>query len=127
MNRPQLGVSESLGRRHSDGSVPQSNNMVFSMSVLEKKVMNSQIAHSQSLPPEQAQDLDFPHPHFALIYLDHNGKLQVEASPSIAGCGGAIFTPDVTDRFMEMAIPNPQPNMPFHPSESHTRDFRDMY
>lgn len=85
--------------------------------------MNSQIGRSQSIPPEHAPGLNFPHPHFALIYLDHNGKPQVEASPSIAGCGGAIFTPDVTGRFMEMAIPNPQPTMQFHQSESRREDF----
>lgn len=40
MNRPQLGSNEALGRRHSDGSVPQSNNMVYRMPGLEKKVVN---------------------------------------------------------------------------------------
>ncbi|KAJ5712735.1 hypothetical protein N7493_009203 [Penicillium malachiteum] len=95
LNR-HLGMGESLERRHSDtSSVPHSHQMT--------------VPSSQS----QASNLEFPHPHFAVIYLDHNGKLQVEASPSIAGCGGAIFTPDVTDRFMEMASPNPQPSMQF--------------
>ncbi|KAJ5124791.1 uncharacterized protein N7515_008616 [Penicillium bovifimosum] len=37
-----------------------------------------------------------------MIYLDHNGQWQLQASPSIAGCEGAIFTPEVTDRFIEM-------------------------
>ncbi|KAJ5884872.1 hypothetical protein N7495_009382 [Penicillium taxi] len=46
----------------------------------------------------------YQHPHFAIIFLDHDGRIKVESSPSIAGCGGAIFTPDVTDRFMEVAI-----------------------
>ncbi|KAJ5116012.1 hypothetical protein N7456_000360 [Penicillium angulare] len=92
-NRPHLRAGESLERRHSDTSLPQS--------------------HMAVTPNNQIGNLDFPHPHFAVIYLDYNGKLQVEASPSIAGCGGAIFTPDVTDRFMEMAVPNPQ-QMQFH-------------
>jgi hypothetical protein len=48
-----------------------------------------------------------------VIYLDNNGQPQVETSPSIAGCGGVIFTPDVADRFMEMVVSNTQANMPF--------------
>ncbi|KAJ6157450.1 hypothetical protein N7470_005042 [Penicillium chermesinum] len=65
-------------------------------------------------------ELEFPHPHFALIYIDENGKPQVHESPSIAGCGRAIFTPDVTDRFMEMASPNGQTTTQYsttHPCE----------
>jgi hypothetical protein len=42
------------------------------------------------------------------MYIDEDGKLQIRTSDSIAGCGGAIFTPEVTDRFMEMAVPSPQ-------------------
>ncbi|KAJ6088424.1 hypothetical protein N7486_009685, partial [Penicillium sp. IBT 16267x] len=67
----------------------------------------------QPISPSQTPNFDFLHPHFAVIYLDHDGKLQVEASPSLAGSGGAIFTPDVTDRFMEMAVPNSQTAMQF--------------
>ncbi|KAI3139139.1 hypothetical protein CBS147326_2817 [Penicillium roqueforti] len=100
LNRPHLGSGDGLERRHSDGCVPHQ--------------------HDMSISPEQAANLEIPHPHFAVIYLDHHGKLQVEASPSIAGCGGAIFTPDVADRFMEMAIPNPQASLPFTPSEFQT-------
>ncbi|KAJ5594094.1 uncharacterized protein N7459_000302 [Penicillium hispanicum] len=95
MNRPHIGSGDGLERRHSEGCVPHQHDMPIS--------------------PKQATNLEIPHPHFAVIYLDHNGKLQVEASPSIAGCGGAIFTPDVADRFMEMATPNPQASLPFTP------------
>jgi hypothetical protein len=52
-----------------------------------------------------------------VIYLDHNDKLQVETSPLIAGCGGAIFTPEVAGRFMDTVVSNTQANMPFNPSE----------
>ncbi|KAJ5624239.1 hypothetical protein N7510_000548 [Penicillium lagena] len=58
--------------------------------------------------PKQPSSFEFPHPHFALLYVDHHGKVQMEASPSIAGCGGAIFTPDVTGRFVEMTTPMDQ-------------------
>ncbi|OKO97529.1 hypothetical protein PENSUB_10323 [Penicillium subrubescens] len=60
-----------------------------------------------------------PHPHYAMIYLDHNGELRVKASASIAGCGGAIFTPEVTDNFVKLAAPSPMANMQFHPSPNH--------
>ena len=42
-----------------------------------------------------------------MIYLDHNGELRVKASASMAGCGGAIFTPEVTDNFVKLANPSP--------------------
>lgn len=46
------------------------------------------------------------------MYVDQDGKLQLEASPSIAGSGGSIFTPDVTDRFMDMIVPTPNMQFP---------------
>lgn len=52
-----------------------------------------------------------------MIYLDHNGELRVKASASIAGCGGAIFTPEVTDNFVKLAAPGPMANMQFHTSK----------
>ncbi|KAJ5801273.1 uncharacterized protein N7518_003341 [Penicillium psychrosexuale] len=48
-----------------------------------------------------------------MIYLDHNGQWQLQASPSIAGCEGAIFTQDVTDRFIEMTGQTPQTSPQF--------------
>ena len=46
------------------------------------------------------------------MYVDQDGKLQLEASPSIAGSGGSIFTPDITDRFMDMIVPTPNMQFP---------------
>ncbi|KAJ5240597.1 uncharacterized protein N7469_002188 [Penicillium citrinum] len=43
-----------------------------------------------------------------MIYIDHDGNLQVEMSPLLAGHGGAIFTPDVAARFMETVISSSQ-------------------
>ena len=38
-------------------------------------------------------------------------QLRVEVSPSMAGYGGIIFTPDVSGRFMDMALTNTQASM----------------
>jgi hypothetical protein len=65
----------------------------------------------------QGPAAEFPHPHYAMIYLDHNGELRVKASASIAGCGGAIFTQEVTDNFVKLAAPSPMANMQFNPSK----------
>jgi len=59
------------------------------------------------------QNADIKHSHFVIMYIDDNGKLQIRTSDSIAGCGGAIFTPEVTERFMEMTVPSPPSNMQF--------------
>ncbi|KAJ5166080.1 hypothetical protein N7492_006376 [Penicillium capsulatum] len=48
------------------------------------------------------------HPDFAMVFIDHDGILQVETSPLLAGFGGAIFTPDVAGRFMEAVISSSQ-------------------
>ncbi|KAJ5337463.1 uncharacterized protein N7506_005485 [Penicillium brevicompactum] len=40
-------------------------------------------------------------PHFAIIYLDSNGKLQVNTSPDIADDGSVIFPPNAANEFME--------------------------
>lgn len=66
---------------------------------------------------QQAPAMEVPHPHYAMIYLDHNGELRVKASASIAGCGGAIFTPEVTDNFVKLAAPSHMANMQFNPSK----------
>ncbi|KAJ5668440.1 uncharacterized protein N7477_007010 [Penicillium maclennaniae] len=89
MSRPLLGSSEGLERRHSETSVPPA---------------------SMGTP---SQTPDIQHSHFVIMYIDADGKLQIRTSDSIAGCGGAIFTPEVTDRFMELTAPNPQSNMQF--------------
>lgn len=57
--------------------------------------------------------MEFPR-HYAMIYLDHNGELQVKASASIFGCGGVIFTPEVTDYFVKLAAPTPVANMQYY-------------
>ncbi|KAI9932630.1 hypothetical protein MW887_008878 [Aspergillus wentii] len=39
-------------------------------------------------------------PHFALIYIDLDGKLRFEASPSVANSYQTILSPNVTETFM---------------------------
>lgn len=65
------------------------------------------------LTQARGQNVEIQHSHFVIMYIDDNGKLQIRTSDSIAGCGGAIFTPEVTDRFMEMTAPSPQSNTQF--------------
>ncbi|KAJ6000993.1 hypothetical protein N7481_001402 [Penicillium waksmanii] len=57
---------------------------------------------------EQILNIESSHPNFAMIYIDQDGSLQVETSPLLAGHGGAIFTPDMADRFMETVISSSQ-------------------
>ncbi|KAL3477500.1 hypothetical protein BJX99DRAFT_269764 [Aspergillus californicus] len=52
---------------------------------------------------QQSMPLAFPHPHFAAMYIDHRGKLQVETSPSITGYEKIVFTNNVQDRFLDVA------------------------
>ncbi|KAJ5981907.1 hypothetical protein N7451_012007, partial [Penicillium sp. IBT 35674x] len=92
MKKPHTGVAKSFEQRDSTISVPHSLNMSVS-------------------PNKHA--FGFPHQHFAIIYLGHHGKLHLKASPSVAGSEGAIFTPDVTGRFMEMVALNTQPQVQF--------------
>ncbi|KAJ5340377.1 hypothetical protein N7541_009501 [Penicillium brevicompactum] len=55
--------------------------------------------------------------HFdGLMYLDSNGKFQMETSLLISGCGEAIFRPDVAHRFMETVATDTRANMPYKPS-----------
>ena len=55
--------------------------------------------------------VNFRYTHFAMLCIDHNGELRVEASPSIAGCEKAIFTEDVQDRFLKSVATSWQPNL----------------
>lgn len=43
---------------------------------------------------------NIPYSHYALLYIDSNGKLGVEVSPSIGGSESAIFTQDVRGQFL---------------------------
>lgn len=43
-----------------------------------------------------------PYAHYALIYLDHEGKLKVDESASIKEQNSTIFTPEVRQNFLEI-------------------------
>ncbi|KAJ5474076.1 hypothetical protein N7475_003642 [Penicillium sp. IBT 31633x] len=95
----------------------------FSVKGLERRHSDACISQQQPLnmamTPKQPHGTEYPHPHFVMIYLDHNGQWQLQASPSIAGCEGAIFTPNVTDRFIEMTGRAPQVSPQFsNPSQA---------
>lgn len=43
-----------------------------------------------------------PYTHFAMIYLDRDGKLNVEESPSIQEQNSTVFTAEVRQNFLEI-------------------------
>ncbi|KAJ5612011.1 hypothetical protein N7510_005205 [Penicillium lagena] len=96
MKLSHFGREGEIDGRHTDGYVRQQYN----------------VSISQTVPK-----LRSPPPHFAAIYLYHDDQLRVEVSPSMAGYGGTLFTPDVSGRFMEMAFTNTQASMPFTPCQ----------
>ncbi|PLB38358.1 DUF2841 domain-containing protein [Aspergillus candidus] len=64
-------------------------------------------------PPSAA--FNPPFTHFALMYVDRNGELQVDVSPSLMGYERSIFTQEVRDRFLKSTSFGWQANLPsFH-------------
>lgn len=51
--------------------------------------------------------LNIPYSHYAILYMDSDGKLGVEVSPSIEGSEKAIFTQDVRGRFLRSVTGGP--------------------
>lgn len=43
-----------------------------------------------------------PYAHYAMIYLDNEGKLKVDESASIQEQNSTVFTPDVRQNFLEI-------------------------
>lgn len=43
-----------------------------------------------------------PYAHFAMIYLDRDGKLKVDESSSIQEQNSTVFTPEVRQNFLEI-------------------------
>ncbi|KAJ6070743.1 hypothetical protein N7467_012062 [Penicillium canescens] len=94
LNRPQI-AGEEPDLWYYDGCLPEQNNVISSL--IQPVYEDFRILQTES-----------SHPNFAMIYIDHDGNLQVETSPLLAGCGAAIFTPDVAGRFMETVISSSQ-------------------
>ncbi|BCS00451.1 uncharacterized protein AKAW2_50792A [Aspergillus luchuensis] len=53
------------------------------------------------LPPPRTS-INLPYAHYALIYLDHMGRLRVSESPSIRDNHATIFTSEVRENFLEI-------------------------
>lgn len=43
-----------------------------------------------------------PHTHYAMIYLDQDGKLKVDESSSIQEHNATVFSPEVRQNFLEI-------------------------
>ena len=61
----------------------------------------------QHVPTTQQTMYNIPYSHYALLYIDGDGKLGIEVSPSIGGSERAIFTDDVRGRFMRSVAGGP--------------------
>ncbi len=63
---------------------------------------------------------ELAYPHFALIYIDREGNLRHEASPSIQNSREAILSPGVTNAFLQ-AVARSGEGVPSHSlRKSHT-------
>ncbi|OKP00905.1 hypothetical protein PENSUB_7486 [Penicillium subrubescens] len=54
------------------------------------------------MAPARSPSFRMPYAHYALIYLDNEGKLKVEESASIQEQNSTIFTPEVRQNFLEI-------------------------
>lgn len=61
-----------------------------------------------------------PYTHYALLYLDNDGKPNIESSPSIAGSENDIFTQDVRGRFLRSVTGGPSALSGYHSSKQST-------
>ncbi|KAA8641845.1 uncharacterized protein ATNIH1004_010784 [Aspergillus tanneri] len=59
----------------------------------------------ETVPPAGATfrpSFNIPFAHYALIYLDNLGRLEVNESPSIREHNSTLFTPEVREKFLEV-------------------------
>lgn len=54
------------------------------------------------MAPARSPSFRMPYAHYALIYLDNEGKLKVDESASIQEQNSTIFTPEVRQNFLEI-------------------------
>lgn len=54
------------------------------------------------MTPTRSPSFRMPYAHYALIYLDNEGKLKVDESASIQEQKSTIFTPEVRQNFLEI-------------------------
>jgi len=60
-----------------------------------------------------------PYAHYAMIYLDNEGKLRVDESPSIQEQSSTIFTPQVRQNFLDIL----GEKIGFHQPSSHRKPY----
>lgn len=54
------------------------------------------------MAPSRSSHFRMPFAHYAMIYLDNEGKLKVDESASIQEQNSTIFTPEVRQNFLEI-------------------------
>lgn len=54
------------------------------------------------MAPSRPSHFRMPFAHYAMIYLDNEGKLKVDESASIQEQDSTIFTPEVRQNFLEI-------------------------
>ncbi|KAL2860784.1 DUF2841 domain-containing protein [Aspergillus lucknowensis] len=87
-----------------DQSVVAKDGRQHSMVSYQDMTVQSGIEHHQPIQPT------FPYSHFAVMYIDNRGEVQVEASPSITGYEQVIFPEEVQERFLKLASGEWQPD-----------------
>ena len=61
-----------------------------------------QLTPIQPMMTPSRSSFRLPYAHYALIYLDSEGKLKVDESSSIQEQNSTIFTPEVRQNFLEI-------------------------
>ncbi|CEL07243.1 hypothetical protein ASPCAL10406 [Aspergillus calidoustus] len=59
----------------------------------------------------QPMQFTIPYSHFAIMYVDNQGEIQVEASPSVMGYEKAVFTEEIQEKFLKLANGEWQPSL----------------
>jgi hypothetical protein len=54
------------------------------------------------MAPSRSSHFRMPFAHYAMIYLDNEGKLKVDESASIQEQNSTVFTPEVRQNFLEI-------------------------
>jgi hypothetical protein len=67
--------------------------------------------HVQDVQCHQPMQFTIPYSHFAIMYVDNRGEIQVEASPSVMGYEKAVFTEEIQERFLKLANGEWQPSL----------------
>ncbi|KAL2854875.1 hypothetical protein BJY01DRAFT_25947 [Aspergillus pseudoustus] len=66
---------------------------------------------ANEIQSHQQMHFTIPYSHFAVMYVDNQGEIQVEASPSVMGYEKAVFTEEVQEKFLKLANGEWEPNL----------------